>query len=132
MIKLGKRGSWYDRGWSTGLLGSECEPVATSLRKFLSDMESLNGWLAQERDYIEARDGYFSHWGAAGEHFGFVIGRGEFSGQMHVSADGSITMYAERGYEDEILLNTSTAVSDEYGFKIFFKQFRDTIINAAS
>ena len=112
--------------------GARCEPVATSLRKFLSDMESLDAWLAEERDYIEVRDGYLSHWGAPGDHLGFVITRGEFSGQMHVSSGGSITMYAERGYKDDILLNTSTVVSDEHGFKIFFKMFRDTIMDASA
>jgi hypothetical protein len=113
-------------------LGSEWRRVAKSLRVFLSELDSLSVWLSQERGYIEDHNGYFSHWGAPGEHIGFVITRGEFSGQMHASSDGSISMYVERGYEDEILLNTSTAVSDENGFKIFFKQFRDAIIDAAS
>ena len=104
--------------------------MAKSIRKYLSDDEALEAWLETERELVESRGACFSNWGTRERHLAFVITCGDLSGEMHVTSDGSISMYVERGFEDEVLLSTSTAASDEHGFKIFYRQFRDTILGA--
>ena len=112
--------------------GRRSGSVAKSLRKFLADSKRLASWLDQERRSLEERDAHLSHWGSPGNHLAVSIGYDEVSGEMHVTADGHLTIHVERGVEEEPLLSTSTAVSDENGLKRFYDKFRDTILGDLS
>jgi hypothetical protein len=108
--------------------------VARSTAEFLADRDAVECWLLDEMERLEEQEAELSHWfHSTGGGLGFVITAPRRSGEMHLFADGRVTLnVTDDGHNREVILSSETTVSDDAGFKEQFEVFRSTVLNLSA